>query len=78
MTTGISISERKWIDRLQRLLDSMPPDLYALVTYRDVEICRPRVVKGHFDEHGDLDNVPTIELISSKNMPRFQPHSEGV
>jgi len=79
MDDELTKAEERWIQRLERVLDSMPPNLYLSVkAYGIIDVCRPDVIQQHFAENGDVDNALYLHTIHSVNQSRIAPNSESV
>lgn len=71
----MSPEEKRWSNRLKRLLKSMPKGLELQVHYGFVQINEAGARDRYFESHGDADNVPHLDQIS---VDRVYPCSESV
>jgi hypothetical protein len=66
--------ERQWINRLEKLIATMPPNLHVLLRVGSLIVTRPDVVREYLNEHGDTDSVPDLHYFHHAKMAHFQPN----
>ena len=68
----LTAKEKKWAGNLLRCLNAMPPGIEICVTYSgSVEIRNLGADKRYFDEHGHVDNVPSLTALLPKTCRRI-------
>lgn len=63
--------------KLKRLIKEMPSSVEIIVRHNSIDICEAGARQAYFDEHGDADNVPTLENIFTSRT-RIYPGGESL
>jgi hypothetical protein len=66
--------ERRWIDKLEALIQTIPPDILVLLRVGSLIVTRPDVARTYLNEHGDTDSVPDLHYFTHPKMKHFQPN----
>ena len=68
----MTTDEIRWLRRLLRCLNDMPPNIEMCVTYRGtVEIRNIGAEQRFFNENGHVDNVPVLGTFTPKTTSRI-------
>ena len=66
--------ERRWVEKLEALIRTMPPDIMVLLRVGSLIVTRPDVVRAYLNEHGDTDAVPELHYFGHEKLKHFQPN----
>lgn len=66
--------EWRWINRLETLIATMPPNLHVLLRVGHLIVTRPDVAREYLNEHGDTDMVPNLHYFKHDKLVHFQPN----
>ncbi|KQS74057.1 hypothetical protein ASG25_21535 [Rhizobium sp. Leaf384] len=67
--------EKRWSNRLRRVLRDMPASIEIQIHQSHVDICQLGAIQEAFSKRGDVDNVETLDWFQTE---RVYPCSESL